>query len=514
MPFKFYLKLFVFIFLFSCSQDKGTSRINKENLTEKIYEAIQLSEDFEDISLGVEVLHYIDKYKPKINDLCVIKALSCLRFLRQLSIDGYNLDISTLNLAFKSDSCKDNYLKSLAHNLYAIYYSSINKSIAIENYKKSILFGDFLDDKKVIIDPLYNLTVAKYEQSKYEDVLILCNKAIEALKHSSQKQNREKLFYAYKAKANIGLRNFLEAEKSLNKALEIANSDEAKAFAKDDIYNAKRLIYNSYALLNKELNNNNFYYKYHIKSDSLTNLWEKENAKSRYQILKEDNILKEDLLKTNEKVIFTQRLLLFVILLFMIIVLILYYRVTKAKKKLFVSINEKEVMNNELKTSLKKIEEANNNLIKKTKEVEELLKVNEQSLFSKTLKLTNYKDAVDGVLNQLNKLLENSINVNADNLKFINNSLQGILSEEEIWHDFKTEFEKSRPEFFTKLLNYNSKLSIIEQKHCAYVAVNLKSKEVATILNLSPRSVETARYRIKKKLNLVDESLLDFLRKI
>ena len=63
-------------------------------------------------------------------------------------------------------------------------------------------------------------------------------------------------------------------------------------------------------------------------------------------------------------------------------------------------------------------------------------------------------------------------------------------------------------------MKYYPKLSISEQKHCAYVAVNLKSKEVATILNLSPRSVETTRYRIKKKLNLKEKSLVEFLKTI
>ncbi len=40
----------------------------------------------------------------------------------------------------------------------------------------------------------------------------------------------------------------------------------------------------------------------------------------------------------------------------------------------------------------------------------------------------------------------------------------------------------------------------------------MRTKDVANLINISPRSVETARYRIKKKLGLgKDENLFDYL---
>ena len=45
-----------------------------------------------------------------------------------------------------------------------------------------------------------------------------------------------------------------------------------------------------------------------------------------------------------------------------------------------------------------------------------------------------------------------------------------------------------------------------------FLCSNLKSKEVAQLINVSPRSVETARYRVKKKIGLdKEENLYDFL---
>ena len=37
---------------------------------------------------------------------------------------------------------------------------------------------------------------------------------------------------------------------------------------------------------------------------------------------------------------------------------------------------------------------------------------------------------------------------------------------------------------------------------CAYIKMNMSTKEIANILNISDRSIQTSRYRLKKKLNL------------
>ncbi|MDG1042503.1 MAG: LuxR C-terminal-related transcriptional regulator, partial [Flavobacteriaceae bacterium] len=43
---------------------------------------------------------------------------------------------------------------------------------------------------------------------------------------------------------------------------------------------------------------------------------------------------------------------------------------------------------------------------------------------------------------------------------------------------------------------------------CAYLRLNLSSKEIAPLLNISPRSVEVKRYRLRKKMDLPHESSL------
>jgi DNA-binding CsgD family transcriptional regulator len=49
-------------------------------------------------------------------------------------------------------------------------------------------------------------------------------------------------------------------------------------------------------------------------------------------------------------------------------------------------------------------------------------------------------------------------------------------------------------------------------KLCAYLRINLTTKEIAQSMGISVRGVETSRYRLRKKLEVpADVSLYDFL---
>ena len=80
------------------------------------------------------------------------------------------------------------------------------------------------------------------------------------------------------------------------------------------------------------------------------------------------------------------------------------------------------------------------------------------------------------------------------------------------WDEFKIYFEGVHKDFFFKLKKANPELSVGELRLCALIRLNLNLKEAATLLNISPDSVKTARHRLRKKLNLPeDNNLLDYL---
>lgn len=86
------------------------------------------------------------------------------------------------------------------------------------------------------------------------------------------------------------------------------------------------------------------------------------------------------------------------------------------------------------------------------------------------------------------------------------------LSHNENWEMFKEAFDNADSEFFKNLKSKHPNLSPNDLKLCAYLRLNLSSKEVSQLINISPRSVEVKRYRLRKKLNLdSNENLADYI---
>ncbi len=86
------------------------------------------------------------------------------------------------------------------------------------------------------------------------------------------------------------------------------------------------------------------------------------------------------------------------------------------------------------------------------------------------------------------------------------------LAHDNSWNDFDLYFESINKNFYTRLKQTYPDISANDLKICALIKLNLSIKEMASILNISPDSVKTARYRLRKKLQLATEdNLTDFI---
>lgn len=91
-------------------------------------------------------------------------------------------------------------------------------------------------------------------------------------------------------------------------------------------------------------------------------------------------------------------------------------------------------------------------------------------------------------------------------------SLQYSL-DQDLLSEFEISFAQIHEKFYQKLLQDFPSLSLSEKRLCAFVRLNLTTKEIATITNLDPNSIRVAKVRLRKKLNLTNssQSLYDFL---
>nr|WP_315174474.1 histidine kinase [uncultured Flavobacterium sp.] len=80
------------------------------------------------------------------------------------------------------------------------------------------------------------------------------------------------------------------------------------------------------------------------------------------------------------------------------------------------------------------------------------------------------------------------------------------------WETFETNLNQIHNAFIVNLSKKYPNLTPKDIKLCIYLKMNLSSKEIAPMMNISFRGVELQRYRLRKKLNLVqDENLSKFL---
>lgn len=86
------------------------------------------------------------------------------------------------------------------------------------------------------------------------------------------------------------------------------------------------------------------------------------------------------------------------------------------------------------------------------------------------------------------------------------------INDENQWNVFETHFESVHEEFLKRLKTEFPELTPRELMLCAYLRLNISSKEISVLMNISTRGVEISRYRLRKKLQLKrDTNLTDFI---
>jgi DNA-binding CsgD family transcriptional regulator len=179
----------------------------------------------------------------------------------------------------------------------------------------------------------------------------------------------------------------------------------------------------------------------------------------------------------------------------------LVYRWYYKKQKLSLKAEaEKKLRLQELEAQ-KEIMDINNNRLKldienKNRE----LAISTMSLIKKNEFLSNLKSNL--------KPLKNSNSVIREVIKSINMNIDS----QDDWKFFEEAFNNADKDFFKRLKELHPALTHNDFKLCAYLRLNLSSKEIAPLFNISTKSVEIKRYRLRKKMDLDrEQSLTDYI---
>ena len=95
---------------------------------------------------------------------------------------------------------------------------------------------------------------------------------------------------------------------------------------------------------------------------------------------------------------------------------------------------------------------------------------------------------------------------------YLHKKIDENISNQDDWQIFENNFEHAHEQFFERMKSSFPQLTSGDLRLCAYLHINLSSKEIAPLLGISVRGVENHRYRLRKKMNLEhDNSLIDII---
>jgi len=172
----------------------------------------------------------------------------------------------------------------------------------------------------------------------------------------------------------------------------------------------------------------------------------------------------------------------------------------------------------DLKQAEQKIKNAKkqqkSNQLEKEKFINDIDTKNRQ-LASFAIHLSQKNEILIQTKNEISKLIEEVNSSTKQKLTELYNKIKLNLKLENNWNEFKLHFENVHTGFFHRLIIQFPNLTPKDQKLCAYLRLNLSTKEIAQLLSITPGSAEISRVRLRKKLKLAKEiNLVRFITSI
>lgn len=164
---------------------------------------------------------------------------------------------------------------------------------------------------------------------------------------------------------------------------------------------------------------------------------------------------------------------------------------------------------------LKQEAEANEKQIVKlqTEKLQAELASKNRELANSAMTLVYKNELLQKLSDEISKLKdENGKKLSDDQTRKIQKVINDGMNDERDWHLFENSFNEAHESFFKKLKAQHPDLVPNDLKLCAYLRMNMSSKEMSSLLNITLRGVEIRRYRLRKKLEVPhDKNLTEFL---
>jgi AraC family transcriptional regulator, chitin signaling transcriptional activator len=192
----------------------------------------------------------------------------------------------------------------------------------------------------------------------------------------------------------------------------------------------------------------------------------------------------------------------FALIIYFLLICILAYYIHKAYSNYYFIQKQKLIEENNLLLEIKELE--NEQQLMKLRNEQLSLDVDTKSreLAVSTMSLIKKDELLSLIKEDLKKTSDEG---SSRSIKSVITTINKNISDDNTWNVFKEAFDTADKDFLKKVKLAHPSLTPNDLRLCAYLRLNLSSKEIAPLLNISVRSIEIKRYRLRKKIELPHE---------
>ena len=380
-------------------------------------------------------------------------------------------------------------------------------------YTNALKLSDSLEYTYGKATAYLNLGSLYKEKRNLDSALFFCEKALEMQVQNDDWHGKATSLYTM-GTIYVLRGDYTKAEEKLLHALTKAVRVSSKKLRQDVYLKLKEV----YKLLGNERKALEYLEKYTVIHDSLLNaerlrgLVKLENKlaleEKERQVQQQEHEL--EILQQQAR---TDTVIQYVLILgcigLLVMVYLIYSRQTlKVRKNKELLEKNKEVF--ESQQALAGVELENARL--KQQELKQKIEFKNKELTSYTLNFMQKNELLAEMKAAIDALKKSQDEETVKKLNTLDRMISNNVHFDREWEDFRRYFEEVHTDFFSLLKERYPGITNNELKLCALLKLNMNLKEASNILGISPESVKTARYRLRKKLGLsTDDNLVDFI---
>ncbi|NGX85393.1 tetratricopeptide repeat protein [Aequorivita sp. KMM 9714] len=439
------------------------------------------------------------------------------------------------------DISKENKFKSLLphlfNNLGTLYLQIKEYDDALANYNKaSLLFQEAKDSYSAAI-ALSNIANIKDIRGDSEEAIVDYLKVVQAFTIAEKWADMARVYnliaqiYNNKADyikaekyADLALKMLEESDKKFvgplsiyqtdiytitakialnNKNIEKANKYAHKAFKLAKANSYKKHIYENAIILSQTFDESkqmdsiltykNIFIKYNEEYQKEKDVKRITELKMQYEF---DEIIKNrEIAKIKQEAEYRHKELLYISILIVVVLVLI--------SVVLLFLNQKEKT---ARVSLKK-----ENLELEQEKLNQEIEYKKKELASNMIYLVEKNELIIEIAKELIELKTSSKKDNQNVIQQLVTKLRQNSSTK-VWNEFELRFKEVHSDFYHVLREKYPDLTPNEIKLCAFLRLNMSTKEISSITHQSVKSINMARYRLRKKLNIdTNENLITYL---